>query len=225
MNRILLLRHGENRANLTKEFSYKKTDYPLTEKGILQAHQAGEALQSRSIRAIYTSPLKRAKQTAQIIDRVLGLSPVVDEDFRELNVGELEEMPPEEKTWDLYRNVVRSWVEGHPEAAFPGGENYHQLWTRYWRGMRNAMLSYPNQTLLVVGHGGIFTLTLPDLCPGVDIINLFHNESQNASLTEINLEERDGHPHGELVSWAETDHLSGKAADLIPSTPRLGELK
>lgn len=225
MNRIILLRHGENRANLTKEFSYKKIDYPLNDKGILQARQSGEALKDRSIKAIYTSPLKRALQTAQIIGEILGIAPVVEEDFREVNIGELEEMPPNEKTWDLYRNVVRAWVEGHPETAFPGGENYHQLWERYWQGLRIAVQSHPEQNMLIVGHGGIFTLTLPSLCPSVNIIDLFHNESQNASLTEIDLEVRDGQPYGELVRWAATDHLSGEAADLIPGTPRRGELQ
>ncbi len=225
MNHIFLLRHGENRANLTKEFSYKKTDYPLNDKGILQARQSGEALMGQSIQAIYTSPLKRALGTAQIVGEILGLSPIVEEDFRELNVGALEEMPPNEETWDRYRNVVRSWVEGHPETAFPGGENYHQLWDRYWRGMQRAMRSYPDQALLIVGHGGIFTLTLPDLCPGVNIIDLFHQESHNASITEIDLEEREGQPKGRLIRWASTDHLSGEAADLVPGTPRRGELE
>lgn len=39
MNIIYLVRHGENKANLTKEFSYKKVDYPLTPKGVIQAQQ------------------------------------------------------------------------------------------------------------------------------------------------------------------------------------------
>ncbi|MEL7644621.1 MAG: histidine phosphatase family protein, partial [bacterium] len=60
-------RHGENHANLIKQLSSKLVDYPLTEKGILQAQQTGEALAGRGIKALFCSPLKRAKQTAEIV--------------------------------------------------------------------------------------------------------------------------------------------------------------
>ncbi len=223
MNRIILLRHGENRANLTKEFSYKKIDYPLTEKGVLQAQQTAAALQNRDIHAIFTSPLKRAHQTAAIAGDALGLTPIVDEAFREFNVGVLEDVPPSDDTWDQYRRVIHAWVEGRAEVSFPGGENYSQLWERYQSGLRRVLLAYPNQTVLVVGHGGIFTSTLPALCPGVKILDLFKHDNHNASLTEIDVELQGETPVGHLLSWANTDHLTGEAAQFVSSTPHRGE--
>ena len=62
MNTIYLVRHGENRANLTKEFSYKVVDYSLTPKGALQAQQTAQFFQDKQIHEVYTSPLKRAPQ-------------------------------------------------------------------------------------------------------------------------------------------------------------------
>ncbi len=224
MNRIILLRHGENPANLTKEFSYKKIDYPLTEKGVLQAQQTAEALRGRKVRAIYTSPLKRALQTAQIVGDAVGLTPIVEEAFRELNVGRLEEVPPSDETWDQYRRVIHAWVEGRSEVSFPDGENNRQLWARYESGLRKVILAYPDQTLLIVGHGGIFTATLPRLCPDVSILDLFKFENHNASLTEIDVEMTGNRLIGHLVSWANTDHLSGEAAQFVSGTPRRGEL-
>ena len=47
MNRIYLVRHGENTANLTKEFSHRRVDYSLTPKGILQAHGGFMAAENR----------------------------------------------------------------------------------------------------------------------------------------------------------------------------------
>ena len=44
MQRVFLIRHGENQANLTKEFSYRLVDYPLNAKGILQARQTAEEM-------------------------------------------------------------------------------------------------------------------------------------------------------------------------------------
>jgi broad specificity phosphatase PhoE len=65
MNRLYLVRHGENRANLTKEFSSRLVDYPLTAKGVLQAQQTADYFQQRAgaggIDAVYSSPLKRSR--------------------------------------------------------------------------------------------------------------------------------------------------------------------
>ena len=64
MNRLFLVRHGENVANLTKEFSYRLVDRSLTDKGVEQARQTAVYFQDKSIHAVYTSPLKRAAETA-----------------------------------------------------------------------------------------------------------------------------------------------------------------
>src|SRR5689334_15064805 len=90
MNSLYLVRHGENWANITREFSHKKVDYSLTPKGILQAQQTAELFKSKQIDEIYASPLKRARETAEIIAQALGLDVVVVEHFREVNVGALE---------------------------------------------------------------------------------------------------------------------------------------
>lgn len=224
MNRIILLRHGENRANITKEFSYKKIDYPLTEKGVIQSQQTATALVGRDIQAIYTSPLIRAQQTAAIVGEALGLTPIVDEAFREFNVGMLEDVPPSDETWDQYRRVIHAWVEGRGEVSFPGGENHNQLWDRYQKGLRKVIQSYPDQTVLIAGHGGIFTSTLPTLCPEVHILDLFKHENHNASLTEVDVEIQGDQLIGHLINWANTDHLTGTAAQLVSGTPHRGEL-
>ncbi|MGH2510245.1 MAG: histidine phosphatase family protein, partial [Ktedonobacteraceae bacterium] len=92
-NTIHLVRHGENPANITHEFSYKLIDYPLTPKGVLQATQTAEFLKGTPIDAIYSSPLKRAHETAHIIAAPHQLPVTVIEGFREVNVGELELRP------------------------------------------------------------------------------------------------------------------------------------
>ncbi len=219
MNQLHLVRHGENKANITKEFSYKLVDYQLNKKGRLQAQQAAAALKGKSIQAIYTSPLKRAYQTAEIIGEALDLNPILSEAFREVNVGDLEGQPPTEDNWKILRRVVQAWVEGKKDVSFPGGENYHQLWSRYKQGLLDAVRAYPDQDILIAGHGGLFTFTLMDLCPNVNIEKLIQSENHNASITRINLSFENGQLIGELVNWANTDHLSGKAAQLVSGTP------
>ena len=124
---FFLLRHGENQANLTKEFSYMKVDYPLNQKGRQQARQAGLALLEQNIRAIYSSPLKRAVETAQIVGQRLNLTPIVSEAFREINVGVLEDQPPTEANWALHHRIIEQWIEGKEDIGFPGGESYQHL--------------------------------------------------------------------------------------------------
>lgn len=220
MNQLYLIRHGENKANITKEFSYKLVDYPLNEKGEMQARQTSTFFQGMDIHAIYSSPLKRAYQTAEIIGRSLDLKPTLSEAFRELNVGDLEKMPPKEENWLILKNVVESWMRGEPDVSFPNGENYHQLWSRYQLGLFEAVRAHPDQNILIVGHGGIFTSTLPDLCPGVRMQDLLRSENHNASVTKIYLTIQGDDLVGELVYWAKTDHLSGRAAELVPGSPK-----
>ncbi len=84
--------------------------------------------------------------------------------------------------------MIRAWVEGRAEVSFPGGENLTQLWDRYQKGLHQVIQAYPDQTVLIAGHGGIFTSTLPNLCPGIHIRDLFKHENHNASLTEVDVE-------------------------------------
>ncbi|MCB0162068.1 MAG: histidine phosphatase family protein, partial [Caldilineaceae bacterium] len=80
-----LVRHGENPANLTKEFSYRDVDYSLTPKGVLQAQQTAAYFRNVPVDAVVASPLKRTRETAAIIADALGLPVEVMEDFREVN--------------------------------------------------------------------------------------------------------------------------------------------
>ncbi len=224
MNKIVLLRHGENRANLTKQFSYRVVDYPLNEKGILQAQQTGHFLKGKQINAIFSSPLKRALQTARIVAEILGLSVTTTEAFREINVGELELKAPTEEVWQTYREVIKDWISGKPETTFPDGENYHQLWQRFHRGLTEITARHTGEKILIVGHGGIFTLPLPDLCPETNIRDLFQAEAHNCALTEILVQSKNGRLTGELIQWADAGHLHGKAAEFVPGTPSKGEL-
>ena len=219
MNRIYLVRHGENTANLTKEFSHRRVDYSLTPKGILQAQQTGEFFRDKRIDAIYTSPLKRSAETAAIIGAALGLRPIVVEDFREVNVGLLETLPPSLENWAEHDRIVRSWFDGQPDLAFPEGEDHHTLVRRMRAGLAIALGDADERSVVIVGHGGIFTFTLTDLCRDVDLRALIRAPSHNCSITEIEMRRVDGRLEGTLKSWASYAHLSGEAAAFVAGHP------
>jgi probable phosphoglycerate mutase len=215
MNTLYLIRHGENPANITKEFSHRLIDYSLTPKGILQAQQTGEFFKDQQIDAIYSSPLKRAIETAEIIGQAIGVQPVVMEEFREVNVGALEALGGSTENWATHDSIVRAWFEGQADRMFPEGENYHMLLERMRSGVAQILREQEDKRTIIVGHGGIFTFTLKDICREVDLAALMTNYGHNCSITEIEMHVADGQLDGVLKRWAAFDHLSGDAAAFV----------
>jgi broad specificity phosphatase PhoE len=214
MNTLFLVRHGENRANLTKEFSYKTVDYSLTPKGVLQAQQTAEFFQDRKIDEVYASPLRRARETAEIIAHALKLDVTIVEDFREVNVGALDGQASAE-SWAYHDQIVNDWFESRHDSMFDGGEDYWALLARMRQGLHRIVERKSDRTIVVVGHGGLFTFTIKDICQNVDLQTIRHRVSPNCSIAEIGLSAHDGALRGELRSWGVCAHLSGEAAQLI----------
>ena len=221
---LFLVRHGENRANLTLEFSSRRVDYSLTPKGVMQAEQTGAyfaALQTsgRPLHAIYSSPLKRAAETAAIIGARVGLPVEVREQFREVNVGDLELVPPSRESWERHNQILYAWADGRHAERFPGGEDYHELRSRAMDGYRLALAGRQEQNVLIVAHGGIFTFTLHVLCSDLNANWVKGRLNANCSVSEIEVETDGDQLVGRLVRWADFSHLSGPAAELVAGLP------
>jgi probable phosphoglycerate mutase len=141
------------------------------------------------------------------------------EQFRELNVGDLEDRPPTAENWAAHDRVVAAWRAGHLEEAFPGGENYVTLLARMRDGMERALAGRDDQRVVIVGHGGIFTATVGALCPDASLATIVATPLHNCSITvlEVRREARD--LVARLLAWGGVEHLSGPAADLVAGTP------
>jgi broad specificity phosphatase PhoE len=214
-NTLYLVRHGENLANITKEFSYKLVDYSLTPKGVLQAEQTAEFLRAIDLDAVYASPLKRAKETGEIIARQHGLPVELREEFREVNIGDLEQMPPTEASWRIHDAVVAQWASGRPQVRFPGGENFLELVERSRRGLLVATRGRSQQRIVIAAHGGILTGIVRNFCTNLSE-EMSHVSMHNCAITEIELTTRDEEIlNGSLISWSCITHLSGEAAELV----------
>src|SRR5579885_825977 len=222
MNTIYLVRHGENTANLTGEFSCKHVDYSLTPKGILQAQQTAVFFKDKQIDEIYASPLKRAHETADIIARELSLPVTVMEQFREVNVGKLEFEPPTAENWELHNRIVFAWFAGQHELSFPDGENYLQLLKRMRDGLLEATRGKEGRNIVIIGHGGIFTFTIKDICTNIDMQELIRQGNHNCSVTTIELENSEERPVGLLKGWALCTHLSNEVMKFVPAAERKG---
>ncbi len=221
-NTIYLVRHGENPANITREFSYKLVDYSLTPRGIQQAQQTAAYFKAKNIHEVYASPLKRARETAEIIAQELKLPVTLMEQFREINVGLLEQQPPTDENWGLHDRILQDWIAGKHETLFVGGEDYITLLARMRAGLQEITRAKKDRNIVVVGHIGIFTRTIGDICSNVDQEQLTNTKSPNCSITEIELATDDERVIGTLKCWASCAHLNGYAAELLPGRSQKG---
>ncbi len=225
---LYVVRHGENPANLTREFSYKLIDYSLTEKGILQSEQTAIRLRDLGIHAVYSSPLKRALETALIIAAPLGLPVATLEAFRENNVGDLEGQPPSDENWALHDRIIADWYAGRHDVAFPGGEDFRTQLARVKHGL-TAILATDTDTdpgtanatdaanvtdaagerrIVLVAHGGIISGMARGLATGPDLGPTGAKGCPNCSVTEFSARLIDGELELHLREWAASDHLS-----------------
>jgi broad specificity phosphatase PhoE len=225
VNRLLLVRHGENPANLTKEFSHRKVDYSLTHKGLLQARQTAEHLARLALDGVWSSPLKRAAETAAEAARPHARPVQILEDLREMDVGTLEGMESLERAWALYAEVMRAWLGGDPGHRFPGGESRTELNGRFRRALETITKDQSDKTFLVVGHGGIFFHGVAELCGIEDQKAFFGKESYNCSISTVDSIVEAGAQRFVLVDWASIAHLSGEAAQMVESVPESARAK
>src|SRR3954469_7606094 len=207
-NTVYFVRHGQNPANVTREFSYKIVDYPLTDLGVRQAEQTAAYFARRHVDAIYSSPLKRALQTAQIIGAATGHDVGVVEEFREINCGEFDGAPPTDALWAQHDEILRRWRDGEHDVSFPGGEDYHTLVARARAGLEQVTAGQQGKHIVVVTHGGIVGATIKDVCRDVDLDLVWRVPNANCAITEIEVQRSDEESWGTLTRWAACDHLS-----------------
>ncbi len=187
--------------------SYKIVDYPLTSLGAQQAEYLAGWLKDHQIAGIYTSPLKRALETAEIIAKRLEIAKItVMEELREVNVGLLDGLKDRE-SWDIHDGIIRRWASGDHSAMFEGGEDSLSLQYRFKVAVHqiladNAYLG-KNQGIAVVAHGGIFSFGLPGLCNNIEM-DLSRLGLKNTAVTIVEAED------GQLncTHWGITEHLS-----------------
>lgn len=161
--KIYFVRHGESEANVTQEFSNTATKHPLTASGRAQVEALADELRDVKFAAIYTSPLLRARETAEILSERLGVSYEVLDNLREHHAGELEGRR-DPAGWQQYRDLIETWlVKQDTDARIPGGESYNELRARFIPLMTRLKEKHAatSDSIIVVGHGGLFHFMLP----------------------------------------------------------------
>jgi broad specificity phosphatase PhoE len=160
------------------------------------------ALRNTKIDAIYSSPLKRARDTALAIAGYHNLEVQVDTDLREMEVGELEGM----SIADLgtsFGQFLLHWRQGLGTEKLPGGESMTELADRVWAVIQSMKSLYNNGNVVVVSH---FFTCVATICRalGWPITTIERLRVQTGSISIIELGERQAH----LVTLSDTCHLT-----------------
>jgi broad specificity phosphatase PhoE len=154
---VYLLRHGETPYNADNNRYCGRTDIELTTKGIMQAQGIKSQLDGMHIDAVYSSPLKRAKHTAQL---ATGRDPVADQRLIEIDFGNWENKTKDEfivENPDLWYN----WIMDPSNTKAGGtGESGNTIVARIDSFYNEMLERHANQTIVVVGHNGINRLFL-----------------------------------------------------------------
>lgn len=167
--RLLFVRHGETDHNKARRIQGPLLDDPLNETGAKQAqalarHVAAEqAAGAIHLDAIYSSPLKRAWQTAEAIAGVFHQKPVAVPGLIEFSWGVYLGKTETGETLEAMKKAHAEWKSGNVRYQLPEGESPHSAWERARAALFPLLDAHPTGTIAVVAHGRINKVILSSL--------------------------------------------------------------
>jgi probable phosphoglycerate mutase len=177
----ILLRHGQTEMSVERRFA-GRGDIPLTETGERQAAAAASRLTARRIDAIVTSPLQRARRTAEAVATATGAPLATDDGLAETDFGKWEGLTFAEaaRRWP---EEITAWLDS-ADIAPPGGESFADAGRRVLAALDRVLAAHQGETVLLVSHvTPIKTLACRALL--APMAALFRIHLDVASLTEI----------------------------------------
>jgi len=183
---VYLLRHGETSYNADGNRYCGRTDIGLTLKGIKQAETVNEQLKEKHIDAVYSSPLSRARITAEI---ATGKQVKTDDRIIEVDFGQWEGKTKEEfcvedpQSWD-------EWA-ADPATAKAGrtGESGSEIVARVDAFFTEMLQKHKGQTIVVTGHNGINRLYMAHKL-GMPLKNYRRIFQENSAITFFELDDK-----------------------------------
>lgn len=173
--RVYVIRHANAWKNVPaakrpRAMSAAELD-SLTPEGLAEAEKIGASLRGKGIAAVYSSPARRARQTAAAIAKALGLEgPIVDEAFRTLDSGA-------DAAASSGTARMRNWKSGKdPQPA--GGESLHEGFARASARIAALEKEYAGKAIAVVTHGEIAASLLAHAA-GEDIVKGYFDHFPN----------------------------------------------
>ena len=147
MTQIMLVRHGETEWNVGEIFR-GRIDIGLNETGIKQTELLAEYLSHLPLEAIYSSPLKRALKTAEMIADYHKLGVEIAPGLIDFNFGEWQGLPHQEVK-DKYKGIYAKWINSPDQVKIPAGESLNDVRERALDVVNNVVARYEGRVVLV----------------------------------------------------------------------------
>jgi ribonuclease H / adenosylcobalamin/alpha-ribazole phosphatase len=164
-----LLRHGQTEHTPERRFS-GRNELPLSLTGRAEAEAAAKRVGELGVEVVVASPLRRARETAEIVAAALGLSVEFDKDLVELDFGDIEGLTFEEAA--AKHPLAARRFHSDVTVAAPGGESIADVSTRVARARRRILSEHAGRTVLIVSHVTPIKLLLAaGLSVGDDVVH------------------------------------------------------
>lgn len=201
--KLYITRHGETQWNTQKRFQGSK-DSELTETGIYQAELLSERIDEIELDYIIASPLKRAYNTAKILNKNKELQIITYDGLKELNLGDFEGM-----TIDEIREVSGDLIDRvHQDPynnRYPNGENLIEFCGRVSNTMNEVIDKYFGKNILIVAHGGTINCIQSYLESKKVKKEWMAGVVRNCSLSLVEIDED---KNFNIIYYNDTDHLN-----------------
>jgi len=148
--RLILIRHGETEWNVEGRYQ-GQADPPLNQRGLAQAHQLAQKLRGVGLDVLYSSPLRRALQTAQILAEALEVSLHTEPRLMEIHQGEWQTLLYTEIA-ARYPELFDRWQTEPWTVTLPGGENIAQVQERVYAAVDEILSRHEGQCIGMVAH-------------------------------------------------------------------------
>ena len=152
--RISIIRHGMTEAN-EKGIYIGRTDVPLSAKGAADLAAKMDEFDYPSVHRVYSSPLRRCTETAEILFPYTELVPV--DDLSELNMGDFENKSIDELA---KREDYNKWLKGGKDSRPPHGESLEELTARTYKALHNIIINMMEDGpthCAIITHGGVIS--------------------------------------------------------------------
>ncbi len=208
--RLILARHGQTDWNKQRRIQ-GRSDIELNEVGRSQVEMLSQALRGEQVSAIYSSPLKRARYTAEAIARFHDTPAVTLQGLQEIDAGQVDGMTYEEMDRH-HSEFLAKWVEDCSSVAPPGGCSLPQLQDEVWEAIQYICFRHAGrsgygrtserETVVAVAH--FFPIVIA-VCRvlGLPLSECRRLKLEVASITRLNFNE----DVTVLSSWNDTCHL------------------
>ncbi len=157
---LWLIRHGQPDKN-SRGRCYGKLDVNLSSQGRHQMTAVAKSLASEPLAAVYSSPRRRALESAQVLVMNRGIQIGVLPEFCEIDFGDFEGRTYDEIARE-FPEMYRAWMDHPTEVQFPNGETFSDMWRRVTRAALDLRNRHPGESLAAVTHGGVIRILLAE---------------------------------------------------------------